>query len=251
MESPGNLGQENIVRSNNEAWFWNQYLCEFVLDRLDRLRSLRNDTIMPSLNDTEEAIAREIDKRWKSIMALPSSPDIDPASIAERIQEEAPDWYVSLAEFRLHLNGLFCVAIWREVEVFQRVLLGEIEKASTSRCGGKEKRRSSRSGAKKRADQPNSGDVVSRYAAAGIDLSALAGADDVDTLRLVNNAYKHGPGRSLDELRQKALDMTGLDGPNVNDAFVEQSFGAAGQYLAALVEHFGAIMDTRPRRFLE
>lgn len=218
---------------------WLNYVRQVILPRLHRLRKFHGLHIASAFRDLLAEAEQVEERAWQRMMEAPVwEPFDDAAACAEKATEEGLEHLRQMHYLHSRINGAICVAIWSEVERFLVLLLRH------GVCGWDD------SDAQKKEWRWH--EIMCKYTKAGLALEELTGFEETDLLRLVNNAYKHGPGRSMNELRKRLSrpdeEMlpagsdcgTGLavDGRNISipDAFVELSLEHAEALISALAD---------------
>lgn len=215
---------------NYEAW--RQYVEQAFIRSLTTLEQFYRDQIAPCFADLNKRADKVADEAWtRETEREDVAPDsTDPSEIAEDVFDEALDWYLTKERLGEQVNGLFCVAVWGQVERFLSSLLKEVERQG--------------------AQEPQSRkwpQIIKAYKKKGLHLEALRSFEEANVLRLVNNVVKHGEGTSLDELRKKgkvdALSSLTLPsseivtrGGQVQSDYVPHAFGAAREFARDVVE---------------
>lgn len=215
---------------NYEAW--GQHVEQAFIRWLTTLEQFYRDQIAPCFTDLEGMADKVADEAWnRETQREDVDPDsTDPSEIAEDVFDEALDWYLTKERLGEQMNGLFCVAVWGQVERFLHSLLKEVE----------------RQGAEK--PQPRNWlQIIKAYKNKGLHLKALRSFEQADVLRLVNNVVKHGEGPALDKLRKKgkvdplssltlpSSEMVTQEG-QVHRDYVPHAFEAARKFVPEVVE---------------
>lgn len=214
-------------------YFWQRWTMNTVLAELHRLREFYEGRISPAFANLEAEANQKAQEFWDRKMEEPvgEEPD-DAAAIAEQAQEEALDWYLETEQLHYDMNGVFCGAIFRLVERFlkrfvARELLPFRHEEQVPRWGLERMRK--------------------EYAKAGFCLDAIPWFKKVDTLRLVNNVFKHGEGPSLEELLKREPQFFKIEAEptapqmvghqvRVPDSYVMEAFLAVEQLITHVVE---------------
>jgi len=220
---------------SHNSLIWHDYLRMVEFPRLELVEETYEKRILPAFEDLTERAGAITKEGWDRMMAQAVGPNGgDMAACAERAEEEGVGWFISMEELHWLMNGLFCVAIWHAVEQF----LGLLYRRELAPCWGEP------------AGNPLWESLCRLYGEVAIHLPSLPGFEAPNLVRLVCHSHKHGPGRSLDALKERCgrtegvvvpefgprgkLDVIG-DKVQASDEFVRESFGNARDYMSAVV----------------
>ncbi len=181
---------------NEPDWLWRVWR-EEAIQQFDAFQAALVERSLPAFD--LEKIQQEADgvseNEWQRLMSLPGDDSFDPASFAEKAEEEGVDYLVIMMDTRQAIinqftMGLFHLLEQKFLEMIRYLLVGpgKIRDLQEKSPG------SFRKG-------------VEALKAKGIDLKNINTYTQTEELEVLANCIKHAEGRSCDDLRTRRPDL--------------------------------------------
>jgi hypothetical protein len=161
------------------------------------------DHILPSFPDPSTDADKARDAVWEMAMSQPSDGSDDPASCADWAEEKGLETYLGITRMRQAAANLSAAMLWHLLE--QQMLFFHMRQVLKVHEEQEVREKPKTRGHLFRLDE-----FHQRLDAGGCSMKVLPSWPNVDELRLVANAVKHGPGKSLDDLFEIRPDLLTL-----------------------------------------
>ena len=175
---------------NFGATYWAYYFESIFIRQIDTLKTCLIDKTLLSFDTLEEEAEKIAEEEYERLSSMPAGPDdfIDPAYLAEKAQDKAIDYYITMSNMKDGLIGLFTSGLYH---LFEQQMFLFYNKAMLKH--DETEARISPSEWKK---------LKTRFADEGIDLDSFKSFPKINVLRLISNVIKHAEGLSADELKK-------------------------------------------------
>lgn len=180
--------------------FWGPWIRKVFVSELEWMRRSVFEHILPSFPDSNTEADRARAEAWEMAMSQPSDGSDDPASYVEWAEEKGLETYEGFARMRQAAVNLSASMLWHLLE--QQMLVFHTRQVLKIH-----EEHDVREDRKTRTELFSLDAFHRRLDSGGCTMKALPSWPKVNELRLVANAVKHGPGRSLDELHEIRPDL--------------------------------------------
>jgi hypothetical protein len=228
-----------------DGGFWGRWIRNVYVSEIEWMKRSVFDHILPSFPDPDAEADKARDAAWEAAISQPSDYSDDLSSYVDWATEKGLETYEGFAKMRQAAVNLSATMLWHLLEqqmlVFHmRQVLSKDEEVEARQDPGIRRRLS------------NLDEFHKRLEADGCSMRALPSWPKVDELRLVANAVKHGPGKSLDDLYKIRPDLLTLPESKTLDlplqqhlAWVEKPAGGEDIYVrdADLAIYFDAAIS--------
>jgi len=174
------------------ALFWEPYFKERFVDRVAMFVRIVEERLLPAFEGIEDEAEQFRDRRWNEICNSCGSPDSDLGDFAEKVEEDAADYYMALSDTRQAVISMAVASLYHLFEqqtlflLRREVLdLSEEDDVKLMKIGVLER----------------------RLAQHGILLRKFDSWPIINEMRLVCNVIKHAEGGSALELRALRPDL--------------------------------------------
>ena len=173
--------------------FWGPWVRKVFVSEVVWMRRSAFEHILPSFPDSSTEADKTRDAAWEIAMAQPSDGSNDPASYVEWAAEKGLETYEGFTRMRQAAANLSAAMLWHLLE--QQILVFHMRQVLKIH-----EEHEARVDAKTRTKLFRLDEFHQWLDAGGCSMKSLPSWRKVNELRLVANAVKHGPGKSLDEL---------------------------------------------------
>ena len=226
-----------------DGGFWGRWIRKVFVREIEWTRRSVFDHILPSFPDPSTDADKARDAAWEMAMSQPSDGSDDPASYADWAEEKGLETYLGITRMRQAAANLSAAMLWHLLE--QQMLFFHMRQVLKIHEEQEVREKPKTRGQLFRLDE-----FHQRLDASGCSMKVLPSWPKVDELRLVANAVKHGPGKSLDDLFEIRPDLLILPKSETLNlplrqslAWVEKPAGGEDIYVgdADLAAYFDAV----------
>jgi hypothetical protein len=183
-----------------DGGFWGRWIREVFVSEIAWMRRSVFDHVLPSFPDPSTEADKASDAAWERAMSQPSDGSDDPSGYVEWAEEKGLETYQGFISMRQAAVNLYAVMLWHLLE--QQFLVFHMRQVLEIHEEQDVKKKPKTRGQLFRLEE-----FHQRLDAGGCAMKALPSWPKVDELRLVANAVKHGPGKSLDNLYEIRPDL--------------------------------------------
>ncbi len=172
--------------------FWADFARTVWIPQLQVLRETVIERALPAFSDIQGEAEAKSEARWDSLMASATSPELDPADVAELAELAGVDHYLTRRAARQSLVNLFSVALHHLLE---QQLLTLLRKELLDK------------GDENNFSQLKREVVVQALATSGVDIESYDSWACIEELRYLANVVKHAAGGSAEMLAARRPDL--------------------------------------------
>ncbi len=183
-----------------DSGFWGHWIRRVFVSEIEWMRRSVFDHVLPSFPDRSSEAIKARDAAWEMAMSQPSDGTEDSASYADWAEERGLETYLGITRMRQAAANLSSAMLWHLLE--QQMLLFHLRQVLKVH-----EEQEVREVPKTRDRLFRMGELHRQLDEGGCSMKALPSWPKVNELRLVANAVKHGPGKSLDILFKMRPDL--------------------------------------------
>lgn len=168
---------------NDDFLYLDHFLCSFHTDKIKTISRIYREKILSAFNDIENDVQKEMDRIAHE---YPFDPDFDdPDYVMEMAYEKGVDYGINLSESKCLFMAVSAIALYHD---WEKSIISFLKK-EISRNNSTPK-------------ISNWNDIVTWFKKYDTPMEKFDFYNDLNELRLVSNAIKHGEGSSLYKLRE-------------------------------------------------
>lgn len=172
--------------------FWERFIRnQFIRQAIMFVENIET-RLLPTFEDIENKAKKVEEQEWNRLCSICSSPDTDPADLAEKAHDASLDYYMMVSGFKQALLNVSATTLYH---LFEQQLLFFLRREILH------------------PSEENNIDLIKitvlkeRFLQCNIDIEQFSSWRTINEMRLVANTVKHAEGKSAIELRKIRPDI--------------------------------------------